>query len=66
MKHAIAILESTLATARQEEKHHTAAGRRKEANACVRLAWDCLEAVETLKLELAKRKATKQTLKTEH
>ena len=66
MKLAIAIIENTLATARQEEKKHTAAGRRKEANACVRLAWDCLEAAEILKLELAKRKPSKQTLKTEH
>jgi len=64
MKNAITILETAMQTARTNEPIHRAAGDAKQARLCKQTAWDCLEAMEVLKLEIAKRKADAKAAKT--
>lgn len=58
MKHAIAHLDAAMQAARTNEPIHRAAGDRKQANLCKQIAWDCLEAIEILKVVIAERKAS--------
>jgi hypothetical protein len=56
MKHAIALLETHMESARTNEPIHRAAGDAKQARLCKQVAWDCLEAIQLLKLEITNRK----------
>jgi len=63
MKLAISQLEAALETARNNEPIHRAAGDKKQAALCKRVAWDCLEAIQILKACLAERKANSKKAK---
>lgn len=63
MKHAITALEIQMETARVNEPIHRAAGDAKQARLSKQVAWDCLEAIQVLKVELAARKATAKAQK---
>jgi hypothetical protein len=67
MKHAIALLTLAKDTAQATARQRTAEGDSKGRNKCVAEAWDYMDAMEVLKLEMAKRKTDrKASLKTEH
>lgn len=59
MKHAITLLEAGLDNARQSERIHRDGNNLKEARAAQATAWDCLDALELVKLAMAERKARK-------
>lgn len=56
MKHAISILENALYAAQVNEPIHRAAGDAKQARLTKAVGWECLEAIQILKLALAERK----------
>lgn len=56
MKHAIAILEAALSAAQNNEPIHRAAGDRKQARLDKTIAWECLDAIQVLKVTAAERK----------
>ena len=65
MKHAVQLLENHMEIARNNEPIHRAQGDAKQARLCKAVAWDCLEAIQILKREMAGRKSTARASKTQ-